>query len=189
MVAIKSVASRENILAVCRKLVCQEGMAAVNMRMVAEASGLALGSIYYYFPSKDDLLIATIESVWDEIFNWEDDSLKGLGFTEFIARLFDHIKEGIKSYPNFFTIHSVSFSSKGQKKGYTTMQYYLSSIKAKMLLTLRDDKKVKENAFDENFTEEAFIDLVLTTMMSLLVQKNYNPSILIEMVKRSLYFI
>ncbi|MGM2743209.1 TetR/AcrR family transcriptional regulator, partial [Bacillus cereus group sp. Bce013] len=56
------VTSREAILATCRNLVSENGITSINMRSVAQVCQVALGSIYYYFPSKNNLLIATIES-------------------------------------------------------------------------------------------------------------------------------
>lgn len=113
----KKIISKGNILNVCKKIVSNKGLAAVNMREVSKECNISLGLVYYYFPSKDDLLIATIESVWDDIFNWEDEESKNSEFTSFIDKLFEHIKRGIDKYPNFFTIHSVSFSSKrGEKR-------------------------------------------------------------------------
>ena len=64
----KKYESKSMILEVCRQLIASEGIGAINMRKVASLSNLAIGSLYYYFPSKDDLLIASIESVWEDIF-------------------------------------------------------------------------------------------------------------------------
>lgn len=46
----------------------KKGIAAVNMRTVASECGIALGSLYNYFSSKSELLSATIEAVWKDIF-------------------------------------------------------------------------------------------------------------------------
>ena len=62
-----SVTSEKDILEACRQLVSDKGLSFLNMRAVAKSCGVALGSLYYYFPSKNDLLIATIESVWEDI--------------------------------------------------------------------------------------------------------------------------
>ena len=88
----KNIISKGNILNVCKKIVSNKGLAAVNMREVSKECNISLGLVYYYFPSKDDLLIATIESVWDDIFNWEDEESKNSEFTSFIDKLFEHIK-------------------------------------------------------------------------------------------------
>ena len=66
-----AVTSREAILTVCRELVSRQGLDSLNMRSVARACQVALGSLYNYFPSKDDLLLATVESVWQDIFHMD----------------------------------------------------------------------------------------------------------------------
>ena len=55
----KTVTSREAILAASQKLVMEKGLQAVNMRTVASVCGVAVGSVYNYFPSKAELLTAT----------------------------------------------------------------------------------------------------------------------------------
>lgn len=182
----KAVTTRENILAESRNLVLRRGLAAVNMRSVAEACGVALGSIYYYFPSKDDLLIATIESVWDDIFSG-DDSEEAQSFPEFVEDWFYHVQKGIDKYPNFFTIHSVSFSTQGQQKGYSTMQDYLSSIREKLLVALEKDDQVSPRAFTADFPKEGFVEVALMALISLFMQKQTDCSLLVEMVKRTIY--
>ena len=44
-----AVTSREEILAVCREIVAEEGLSSVNMRLVASRCNIALGSVYNYF--------------------------------------------------------------------------------------------------------------------------------------------
>ena len=45
------VTSKEDILKVSRKLIQQQGWSAVNIRSVAAACGVSVGSIYNYFDS------------------------------------------------------------------------------------------------------------------------------------------
>lgn len=48
----KTVTSREAILAASQKLVMEKGLQAVNMRTVASVCGVAVGSVYNYFPQR-----------------------------------------------------------------------------------------------------------------------------------------
>lgn len=96
-----SVTSKEAILRNCRQLVSEQGLSSLNMRLVAKSCKVALGSLYYYFPSKNDLLIATIESVWEDIFYLKDTSVSHSCFTEYIDQIFNNIQSGIQKYPNF----------------------------------------------------------------------------------------
>ena len=62
------VTSKEEILKNSRELIREKGWAAVSIRSVASACGVSVGSIYNYYDSKAELISATVESVWCEIF-------------------------------------------------------------------------------------------------------------------------
>ena len=62
------VTSKEEILKISRDMIQQQGWSAVNIRSVAAACGVSVGSIYNYFDSKAELMGAVVESVWHEIF-------------------------------------------------------------------------------------------------------------------------
>lgn len=98
----KLATSSENILKMCRQIISEKGLLAVNMRTVAKRCDVALGSIYYHFPSKEELIIATIESVWEDIFRWCEQESKEGDFSVCIESCFERIKQGIQHYPHFF---------------------------------------------------------------------------------------
>jgi AcrR family transcriptional regulator len=54
-------ARRRRILDASTRLAIRGGFDAVQMREVAEAAGVALGTLYRYFPSKIHLLVATMQ--------------------------------------------------------------------------------------------------------------------------------
>src|SRR5258706_13378855 len=54
----KSEATREKILEAALRLFRKRGFERTTMRDVAKAAGVAVGAAYYYFPSKDALVLA-----------------------------------------------------------------------------------------------------------------------------------
>src|SRR4051812_3412560 len=65
---------RERILACASSLFYEQGVRAVGVDLVVERSGVAKTSLYRYFPSKDDLVVAFLEredvefwSQWDSV--------------------------------------------------------------------------------------------------------------------------
>ena len=65
---------REHILATASELFYQRGARAVGVDLIIEKAGIAKTSLYRYFPTKDDLIVAFLEredvdfwSVWDEV--------------------------------------------------------------------------------------------------------------------------
>lgn len=165
-------------------MVSEKGLESINMREVAKACEVAIGSIYNYFPSKSELLVATIESVWEDIFDFENTTHC---FITYVEQFFSHICKKIAKYPHFFTIHSLNFSSNGQKDAKMAMEKYLVKIRKKMLENLKSDEQIDASKFDDTFNEEKFVMFVLTNIVSLLVQKQYHCDVLLEVIKRTLY--
>jgi AcrR family transcriptional regulator len=52
---------RQNILRTALSLMGQQGVDGTSMRTLAAATGLNVASLYHYFPSKRDLLVAVLE--------------------------------------------------------------------------------------------------------------------------------
>ena len=72
-----SVTSDKAILQASRTLLQEQGWTALNIRSVAAACGVSVGSIYNRFGSKSQLVAATVESIWQEIFCLPQDPGEG----------------------------------------------------------------------------------------------------------------
>ena len=105
----KAVTTKEEILKIGRELIRQQGWAAINIRAVAAACSVSVGSIYNYFTSKADLVGAIVESVWHEIFHRSEDETVFRDIQACIAWLYQQMEYGHKQYPGFFALHSLSF--------------------------------------------------------------------------------
>ena len=62
-VARRLAARHEAIIAAARGLAAEHGMAAVQVAPVAERAGIAAGTVYRYFPSKNDMVSAIVDAV------------------------------------------------------------------------------------------------------------------------------
>ena len=56
---------REKMLAYARQKLLQAGGPELTIRSVANACGVAVGTVYNYFPSKDSLVEAVIQADWE----------------------------------------------------------------------------------------------------------------------------
>lgn len=183
----KTVTSKEDILSVSKKIVADQGIQEINMRNVAKQCNVAVGSVYNYFPSKNDLMIATIDAIWKEIIQSISDCNLSFGFLENIENLFNAVKSGGEKYPLFFSIHSMSIAKSGKDKGRETMTQYFESIKSDLLLSLMEDQRIKEEFFSEECTQHDFIEFVFSNLILLLIQKQESCHVLIEIIKGAIY--
>lgn len=181
------VTSKEEILKTSRELIQREGWSAVNIRSVAAACGVSVGSIYNYFDSKAALMSATVESVWCEIFHRPEDGSVFQDTQACITWLYERMEYGCKQYPGFFTLHSLGFLGEDKSDGRQKMQQTWQHILDGLCSLLQRDTKVRSDAFTQQFTAEKFADLLFSLMLSALLRQDYDPSAVLEIVRRTLY--
>ena len=183
----KTLTSREAILFAGKEIIVQSGMQGLNMRDVAHKCGVSVGSVYNYFPSKSDLIIATIESVWTEIMHDSKSCVSQHNFAESVLSLFNRVQKGCEKYPSFFSVHSISVANLDKDKGREVMNRYFAHIKNGLLESLHRDQGVRKNAFSKQFTESDFVDFVFSNIITLLAKETKSCDFLLEIVKRSIY--
>ena len=181
------VTSKEAILAECRAIVMEKGISSINMRSVAAACGVAVGSLYNYFPSKADLIGAAVEEVWRDIFHMSGTPFAFQSFTDCLAWLFESVQKGCAKYPGFFTLHSVSFAAGDKDKGRQIMEHYFGHMKMGLLSVLDQDPDIRQDAFNAIMTKEEFIEFIFTAFTSMLLNGKDDLRPLAEIAARCIY--
>ena len=181
------ITSKEAIMQVCRRIVAEKGMNALNMRLVADECGIALGTLYNYFADKDALVLAAVESIWRDIFHAGTPQETAPSFPGYVAALYGRIQKGAEAYPGFLTGHSISIASAKRGAAKSAMEHTFAHMKAGMLEVLRADQSVRENTFTAPFSQEKFVDFVLDSMLVLLVQGQPDCAVLQEVICRVIY--
>ena len=170
-----------------RELIQQQGWSAINIRSVAAACGVSVGSIYNYFDSKAALVCATVESVWREIFHRPEDSAVFRDTQACIVWMYERMEYGCRQYPGFFTLHSLGFIQEEKSDGKRRMQQTWQHIQDGLCSVLKQDAGIRAGAFTEQFTAERFADILFSLMLSALLRQDYDPTAVLEMVRRVLY--
>lgn len=179
--------SKENILQISRKLIQQNGWAGVNIRSVAAACGVSVGCIYNYFGSKTDLLSATVESIWNDIFHHPEDEAVFQDTLSCVRWMYRQLEYGCQRYPGFFTHHALGFVQQDTADGKQQMQRAWQHILDALCTVLRNDTRIRADAFTEEFTVEKFAEMLFSLMLSALVRQDFDPSTVLEIVQRAVY--
>lgn len=181
------VTSKEEILKTSRELIRQQGWSAINIRSVAAACNMSVGSIYNYFDSKAELVEATVESVWCEIFHHPEDVAVFQDIQTCIFWLYRRMEYGSRQYPGFFTLHSIPFMQEDKSYGKQRMQQTWQHILDGLCSVLKQDSKIRPDAFSEQFSVAKFADVLFSLMLSAFLRQDYDPTAVLEIVRRSLY--
>ncbi len=181
------VTSKEAILHVSRKLIQEKGWTALNIRSVAAACNVSVGSIYNYFPSKADLITETVESIWQDIFRLPEHRGHFDNFVSCVQWAFDCMRKGNETYPGFFTLHSISFLEEDKSSGKRLMAQSWAHIQTMLSMVLQADPQLRPGVFDETFPMEKFVDMIFSLILSALLRQDYDCSAIVEMIHRILY--
>lgn len=179
--------SRDEILNNSRRLMQQRGWSGVSIRAVAESCGVSIGAIYNYFDSKAELIGATVESIWHEIFHLPQNAERFENLQTYIAWLYSRMAYGSNRYPGFFTLHALAFlqeeKAHGKRIMQQTWQYMIESLRD----VLKRDSKVRSNALDAKMTAEMFTNVLFSLILSAFVRQEYDPAPVLELIQRVLY--
>lgn len=181
------VTSRDAILAQSRRLVQQQGWQALNIRSVAAACSISVGSVYHYFSSKLELMEAIIESVWQDVLHLPQQEGETGGFREQVALLFQRLAEGERRYPGFFSLHSMGFLGEDRAFGQHRMAQTWTHIQLQLRNLLKEDPRVRPGALEGALTPEALAEIVFSQMLAALLRREYDCAPLLALIDRALY--
>ena len=83
------VTSQEKILEQAMEIAKKEGVDKLSVRKLSSACGIAIGSVYNYFPNMDTLMTAMADAFWTGIFKDQTKVYRsGMGFTFFLEQYY-----------------------------------------------------------------------------------------------------
>ncbi len=182
----KPAITNDEILNISKKHILENGFSSFNVRAITKECGISIGTLYNYFSSKNDLLIATVESIWEEIFQPLSNLNDFDRFVDVVECMYQNIEEGNHKYSGFFSLHNLNFAAAGKKEGVNTMNNYFSILKSDLLFVLKRDQQVNRNMFSPEFPEETYVDYIFGLLISSLLKKE-DSSKLLHFISNYLY--
>ena len=86
---------REKIIQGASKLIIEKGVASTSLADIAQEVGISKGTLYYYYPSKGELIFDIserhMEYITDKIFSWIEESGQGVSAEEVLWLVFKTI--------------------------------------------------------------------------------------------------
>lgn len=163
------VTSREQILGAAKEIAALEGVAQISIRGVAKACGVSVGSIYNYFPTKSELVIAVIEDFWQGAFaGMPMDELKGLPLPDCFHRVYASLQSYMETFQKNWLKELSQLEKTEKQMGRSREQDYFSRIRSLFLTCLDNDPSIPQTIWSENFAKENFVEFCFENLMALL---------------------
>lgn len=163
----KSVISRGQLLAAAKEIAYTQGLAAVNIRAVAAAGGVAVGSLYNYFPTKADLIAAVIEDFWRVAAHRETCSPRpGEPFPDYVGRLYEALRVELAAFRSDWLRQVSALGAEERQKGRALEERCFAHLKSNLLRALEGDPAAPRSG--PAARREEFADFVFSNMLALL---------------------
>ncbi len=183
-----TITSREALLNAAKKSAYQNGLSKINIRRIASDCGVAVGTVYNYFPSKADMIVAILEDFWQDVFQ---NSVCGTpserSFPDFFEQLFNRLNTSLRQFEQKFLAEIAQLSLSEKEKGRKTEARYWQHILDALRNALERDDAVLPQIWGEHFTKEQFSQFAFVNLMSLLRAGKEDCSFFLQVLRKLLY--
>ena len=104
-----------------------------------------------------------------------------------IRWMYRQLEYGSEQYPGFFTHHALGFVRQDTADGKQQMRQTWQHILDALTMVLTRDKKIRPDAFTEEFTRQKFAGILFSLMLSAVVQQDFDPTTVLEIIRRTIY--
>ena len=174
---------RDELLHHAKEIASTDGYNKISMRELAKRAGIATGTVYNYFSSKDEILLALTDSYWRQVLDKMNEPAPHILFYNQLEYAYQFLCQHLVSKASELMGSLGNVQKAGQQR-MVAMHQHLSKI---LLTYLNTDEKISDALWTETFTKEKYIDFITNNMMLSLRARATNIDFLIEIVKRTLY--
>lgn len=179
--------SREQLLQAAKALVAEEGVDALNIRRLAAACGVSVGSIYNYFPAKSDLTAAVVGDFWREAIHGVPWPTEAVRFEAFVVMLYERLYGYFQTFEQDWLAQLTALPRQQRERSKQTEAQYFTHMQQGMLRVLAADVTIDSRMWDDVFTPEALVELVFEQLLAGLRKDQPDIQILLAVLERLLH--
>lgn len=160
---------RELILSKSKEILYNDGYSALNMRNVAKACQIALGTIYNYFPTKKDLVMEMMVDYWkkyfvvlDSIKNSDDDLYYKL------EKIFNELSNFIKNFKEVWLKPELCDTPEFIQSGLEKQYLYMSELIRIVEDILSSDDQYINSKLDKKVSSNEVASFIVVNFISMI---------------------
>lgn len=157
--------SREAVLQAAVDLALQGGLDAVNVRAIAAKCGVAVGTVYHYYPSKAALCNAVAEEFWRQAMHGAGCWQQTESFAWACAHLTDILAAHLGQFEDGFVQSLERAGEADRQAGKALEMRYFAHMRAGLLAVLERDPQVDASLWDADFSKEDAVRFFLGAIL------------------------
>jgi AcrR family transcriptional regulator len=183
----KEYTSRQALRAAALHIVETESLSAVSIRRVAEECGVASGTVYHYYPSKDELLADVLTEFWQRAFHGVFPTDSAGRFDRVFLRFFRAACGALGQFEAELLAQTEELPAPARHSGKLREMQILTHVRSELVRVLRADTDVDPAVWTDCFTPERFTALLVNEAVAALRRGDSDPAFLTELIARTLY--
>lgn len=137
---------KQHILDIAKALASKYGISKINVRMVAKESGVAIGTIYNYYPAKGDIIAAVIADFWKAAFaNISPDIFHKVDLISALEQVYYELLKYVSSFKDNWLEQLMLLNAKDKDIGRAMEKEYMQKIYSAILALLEHNAHVLEH--------------------------------------------
>ncbi len=177
---------RDTIAEAAYRVAEEHGVAGLGIRSVAEACGVSVGTIYNYFPTKDDLVLEVISTFWRNAFR--DDVCRivpGERFDCFVSRMAGSMASALAEFRSDWLPQTRALSMQGRDEGKMRESEAFAHMRMGLLAVLEADSCANPSRIGINASE--LVAFVLESVIASLSAGDVECRALVALLGAALY--
>ncbi|WP_097027965.1 TetR/AcrR family transcriptional regulator [Clostridium peptidivorans] len=178
---------KDIILSAAKDIAASQGITKMDIRSVAKQSGIAIGTVYNYFPSKGELLVAVIEDFWEGGFSNVDwKSLEHNDFYENLEIIYDLLYVYLHKFKENWLEQLSLLKSQEKLFGKQKQNEYFKKIYLRIIILMDMDNCLRQYPWNEIVSKERMAEFIFENMLIMLKKDEEDISFLTMILKRIL---
>ncbi|HCJ58509.1 TetR/AcrR family transcriptional regulator [Lutispora sp.] len=180
---------KKTILSAAKNIAITQGITKINIRSVAQDSGIAIGTVYNYFPSKAHLLIAVIEDFWDGAFagiDWQ--SFSNSNFYNNLEKIYSSLYLYLESFKDNWLEHLSLLKTQEKIIGKKKEHEYMDKIRNRITTLMDMDDRLRHYPWTDSFSKEKTSEFIFDNMLTMLRKGEKDISFFIMILEKMLSY-
>lgn len=171
------------LIDIAREIAENQGPDAITIRKLANQAGVASGTVYNYFSSKDDILLILTEEFWRKALLDMQQEVSTGSFSQQLGEIYSFLKARIAGSGMLLMNSLQNVKADGRIR----MQAMHKVLRQDVQTRMAQDKNIKHNIWNDKLTQSNFMDFVILNIITLLQTGRGDISTFVEIVNRLLY--
>ncbi|MCK5129788.1 MAG: TetR/AcrR family transcriptional regulator, partial [Clostridiales bacterium] len=151
----KDINPKQTILSTAKEIAKKQGINKISIRQVVKLSGISIGTVYNYYSTKADLLVAVIGDFWKEAFMQKEFMTLGdKGFYNKIQEIYESLYKYLSTYKTDWLKQMALLTTEEKKLGRIKEKEYFSRIYDLILSLMDSDETIREKTWENGLSKE-----------------------------------